>query len=357
MYDKTERMGRLIYVHGLALKVGADTNLAFQAAMLSKCDLSTGMVGEFPELQGIMGRYYALETPSAVGSGDERIAIANAIAEHYKPVGPNDTCPKAPISVALPIAYKIDSLVVFFAIGEKATGSRDPFALRRAALGVIRLILENQLRLPLNEVLRDAWMGATNVSGNDPTEEVLEFILDRLKVHLREQGIRHDLIAAASVRTTNIPEEIHFEDDLVRLMARVRALDTFLASDDGANLLIAYRRAANIVAIEEKRDRKKYDRPPFFDRLRQPEEIALDRAFRDVLTAPEFQGEDFTAAMSALASLRQPVDGFFDRVTVNTEEKVIVDGQERSLRENRLRLLSWIRNTMNRVADFSQIEG
>lgn len=344
VYDKVDRMARLVY-NDLARRTDADANLALRAARLAKSDLSTLMVGEFPELQGIMGCYYALH------DGEDR-SVAEAIAEHYKPQGPNDACPTAPESVAVALADKIDSLVIFFAIGEKPTGSRDPFALRRAALGVIRLVLENKLRLPLREVFRNAWKAATNIAGCDPTSELLEFIADRLKVHLREQGFRHDLIAAAFIQTTGIPEAKHFEDDLVRLIARVDALRTFLASEDGADLLVAYRRAANIVAIEERRDGRRYDdRAPDLTPgiLRLPEERALDASLRDANAAPELWSEDFSAAMRRLATLRRPVDEFFEKVTVNTEEP--------RLRENRLRLLSAIRATMNRVADFSQIEG
>jgi glycyl-tRNA synthetase beta chain len=346
VYDKVERIGRLISIFNLAGKVGANTNLAFRAAHLCKADLSTGMVGEFPELQGIMGRYYALHD-------DEDRRVADAIADHYKPQGPHDGCPTAPESIAVALADKIDALAVFFAIGEKPTGSRDPFALRRAALGIIRLIIENNLRLRLSQVFQEAWVGA-HIEGSDPTAELLEFIADRLKVHLREQGVRHDLIAAAFVHSTGIPEVPHFEDDLVRLIARVRALETFLATDNGANLLVAYRRATNIVAIEEKRSNQRYDdHAPDLSpgMLRLPEERALDASLRNVNTAPEILNEDldFSAAMARLATLRRPVDEFFDKVTVNTDEP--------RLRENRLRLLSAIRATMNRVADFSQIEG
>jgi glycyl-tRNA synthetase beta chain len=342
MYKKAERM--MYITKSIATEARANSALASRAAGLAKADLSTGMVGEFPELQGIIGRYYALH------DGEDR-RVAEAIAEHYKPQGPSDTCPTAPESVAVALADKIDSLVVFFAIGEKPTGSRDPFALRRAALGVIRLVLENKLRLRLRQVFQDAWV-RDHTGGIDPSAELLEFIADRLKVHLREQGVRHDLIAAAFVQTTGIPEVPHFEDDLVRLIARVRALESFLATDDGANLLVAYRRAANIVAIEEKRDGRQYDdRVPDLSpgMLRQPEEGAIDASLRTVNTAPEIWSEDFSAAMARLATLRRPVDEFFDKVTVNTDEA--------RLRENRLRLLSAIRATMNRVADFSQIEG
>jgi glycyl-tRNA synthetase beta chain len=336
IYDKVARVAVLVDDLGLANAVGADPKLARRAARLAKSDLSTLMVGEFPELQGIMGRYYAL-------NDREDPKVAQAIAEHYKPQGPEDTCPTAPESIAVALADKIDSLTVFFAIGERPTGSRDPFALRRAALGIIRLVLENKLRLSLREFFSKAWMGAANLGGRDPTAGLLEFITDRLTVHLRERGVRHDLIAAAFTKAGDR------EDDLVRLMARVDALRAFIASEDGANLLIAYRRASNIVAIEEKKDGQSYDRRPDFDLLQQEEEKALDWAFREVLTAPDFASEDFSAAMTRLATLRRPVDEFFEKVTVNTVE--------RSLRENRLRLLSWIRTTMNRVADFSQIEG
>jgi len=333
------------------------------AGELAKADLSTGMVGEFPELQGVMGRYYAQHD-------NWNSRIANAIAEHYNPLGPNDTCPTAPISVIVALADKLDTLVTFFALGERPTGSRDPFALRRAALGVIRIIIENNLRLPLANVLDEAYsrvelsQAVRTLLGErspgdppgpnliDPAEDVLSFIADRLKVHLREQGVRHDLIAAALIRTTGIPELKQVEDDLVRLVARVRALGSFLASDNGSNLLVAYRRAANIVAIEEKKDGRRYnDRVPDSTpgMLRLPEERELDANLHQVNAAPDIWSEDFSAAMVCLSTIRRPVDEFFDKVTVNTNDP--------ALRENRLRLLSAIRATMNRVADFSQIEG
>jgi len=352
VYDKVERMGRLLYVHELALMAHADTNLAFEAAMLAKADLSTGMVGEFPELQGVMGRYYALDQGK-----DYR--VAQAIADHYKPVGQDDNCPTEPISAAVALADKIDSLIAFFAVGEKPTGSRDPFALRRAALGAIRLILAGQMRIRLRQLIHDGWMNA-NVGDIDPTDDLMEFITDRLKVHLREQGIRHDLINAALVRTSGVPEKSHLEDDLILLIKRVRALTSFLDTDDGANLLVAYRRAANIVDIEEKKDGRPYnDRLPDSTpgMLKLPQERALNDNLAAVNAAPEVWSEDFTAAMARLARLRQPVDEFFDKVTVNTDEVINVQGEVKSLRENRLRLLSALRMTMNRVADFSQIEG
>jgi glycyl-tRNA synthetase beta chain len=333
MYDKAERMGLL--AHLLVEQVpGADLDRACAAARLAKADLSTGMVGEFPELQGIMGRYYALED-------GEDPRVAQAIAEHYKPQGPNDTCPAAPESIVVALADKIDALAAFFAIGEKPTGSRDPFALRRAAQGVIRIILENKLRLSLRPLFtRGANFFAVNTGAT--AGEVLDFIADRLKVHLRAEGVRHDLIAAVFALG---------EDDLVRLRARVDALATFLASEDGANLLVAYRRAANIVAIEERRDGRRYDGPVAAALLRQAEEKALFDSLSEVSrdTGTELAREEFAGAMAALAQLRQPIDAFFDKVTVNCEES--------RLRENRLRLLSAIRATMNQVADFSQIEG
>ena len=208
---------------------------------LAKADLSTGMVGEFPELQGVMGRYYALH------DGEDK-EVADAIAEHYSPLGPGDRCPTAPVSVTVALADKLDTLANFFAIDEKPTGSKDPYALRRAALGVIRLILENKLRLPLLTIFRAA------VEKGDPSAELLDFFADRLKVALRDQGVRHDLIAAVFA--------LGGEDDLVRLLARVEALGAFLNTEDGANLLAAYRRASNIVRIEEGKDKTRYADAP-----------------------------------------------------------------------------------------------
>ncbi len=307
--------------------------LAQRAAHLAKADLSTGMVGEFPELQGAMGRYYAL-------CDSEDPQVADAIAEHYKPLGPGDSCPTAPVSVVVALADKLDSLAAFFAIGEPPTGSRDPFALRRAALGAIRLILENRLRLRLAAAFGRA-AAALGPGYPDPIPALLDFIADRLKVHLRAEGVRHDLIAAVFALD---------EDDLVRLLARVAALARFLATDDGTNLLIAYRRAVNIVAIEEKKGGwSAGEVDPTL--LREPEEKALAARLAEVAAraGEVLEREDFGGAMAALATLRQPVDAFFDKVTVNTDDA--------ALRENRLRLLSRIRAVMNQVADFSQIEG
>ncbi|MGE5503991.1 MAG: glycine--tRNA ligase subunit beta, partial [Actinomycetota bacterium] len=237
---------------------------AERAAELAKADLSTEMVGEFPELQGIMGRYYALHD-------GEKPEVAEAVAEHYSPQGPSDRCPTAPLSVCVALADKIDSLVGFFAIDEKPTGSKDPFALRRQALGVIRLVVENRLRLPLAAFfkLAHAEYGAAQLSrpADATAADLLDFFADRLKVHLREQGVRHDLVNAIF--------GLGGEDDLVRLLARVDALKDFVASDDGANLLVAYRRAANIVRIEEKKDAVAYAGPADEALLALPEEKAL----------------------------------------------------------------------------------
>lgn len=286
-----------------------------------------------------MGRYYAEHDL-------EHVDVAAAIAQHYAPQGPGDACPKAPVSVTVALADKLDTLVGFFAIDARPTGSKDPFALRRAALGVIRLILENRLRLSLRDALRQAVAGyARHLAGIDAAAlgaELLAFFADRLKVHLRDSGVRHDLISAVFAAGE--------EDDLIRLLAKVEALNAFLATEDGANLLTAHRRASNIVRIEEKRDRRSYDGQPDGQRLQAKEEQML--YFRLVTVggdiAAALEHEEFTDAMAALARLRQPVDAFFERVTVNAEEP--------ELRENRLRLLGQIRSALGAVADFSLIE-
>ena len=334
--DKVPRM------QALAAKVagytpGAESALAERAALLAKADLTTEMVGEFPELQGVMGRYYAL-------ADGENLDVAEAIAGHYAPQGPSDPCPTAPLGVAVALADKIDTLVGFWAIDEKPTGSRDPFALRRAALGVIRLIVENNLRIPLTEAITATLRLYAN--GGDETivlSQLLEFFADRLKVHLREKGVRHDLIDAVFA--------LGGEDDLVRLLGRVEALGAFLESDDGANLLTAYKRAANIVRIEEKKDNTRYGGAHRAKLLEASEEKALAESLEAAADGARqaLSAEDFTGAMAALAGLRRPIDDFFDRVTVNTDEA--------NLRENRLRLLGAIGATMNQVADFSRIEG
>jgi len=350
MYDKAERMEK-IATQIADVAYPGDPRLrrrAERAARLATADLSTGIVGEFPELQGIMGGYYARR--------DEDPDVAFAIGEHYKPQGPNDTCPRTRPGIVVALADKVDTLVSFFAIGERPTGSRDPFALRRAALGTIRLIIENGLRISLSAATDFAISArmtaaafrerAPIVEGFDiyPNQLIYElprFIIERWQVHLRESGVRHELLRAVVDLG---------DDDLVRLLARVRALEAFLNSDDGANLLTAYRRASNIVAIEEKREGRQHDGAIVSSLLQQPEERVL--AFElesNALIDSAVRAEQFDEAMVELARLRQPVDAFFDKVIVNVGEP--------ELRENRLRLLSRIRDTMNQVADFSQIEG
>jgi glycyl-tRNA synthetase beta chain len=336
--ERIQRLSRLAGIIGGRL--GAQPALAERAGFLCKADLTTGMVGEFPELQGLMGRYYALHD-------GEPAAVAEAIADHYAPQGPSDRCPSAPISVAVALADKIDTLAGFFAIGETPTGSKDPFALRRAALGVIRMLIENRLRLSLRPLLEEATAGypktLTDRTAQEVAGEVLAFIAERLKVHLRADGVRHDLIAAVFA--------LGGEDDLVRLLARVDALKAFLDTDDGANLLTAYRRASNIVRIEEKRDGASYDEeaePALF--VEQGETLlhqALSRARQRIAEA--LTQERYAAAMAGLADLRRPVDNFFDTVTVNC-----ADARHRA---NRLKLLSQIRSALGGVAEFSQVEG
>jgi len=332
--EKAERLGKLAGEIAASIP-GADAKQAARAGRLAKADLVTGMVGEFPELQGIMGRYYAFHD-------GEPAPVCEAIADHYAPAGPADDCPAAPLSMAVALADKIDTLVGFFAIGETPTGSKDPFALRRAALGVIRLILENDLRVPLATVFAKAASLYGKGVDLDPGD-LLAFFADRLKVHLKEKGVRHDLISAVFA--------LGGEDDLVRLMARVEALSGFLESDDGANLLTAYNRAVNIVAIEEKKDGASHGGKVKAKRLDAAEEKALHEALGTVEkdSAARLKAEDFTAAMTAMATLRAPVDAFFDHVTVNCEDA--------ALRANRLKLLSHIGAVMGAVADFSKIEG
>jgi glycyl-tRNA synthetase beta chain len=336
----------------------ADPNLhkhAEQAAWLCKADLTTAMVSEFPELQGVMGRHYALHD-------GEPARVADAIAEHYSPQGPSDSCPTAPVSVAVALADKIDTLVGFFVIGEKPTGSKDPYALRRAALGAIRLIIENGLRIPLCRVFEGAADGYKSLGNSAlslqlpriPREvwesvfdDLLAFFIDRLKVHLREHGVRHDLIAAVFAADGQGDDR----GDLVQLLARVDALRDFLDTDDGANLLTAYRRASNIVRIEENKDGTIYDGEADGRLLEEQQEIELYRSLAAARAgiSDALEGERFGEAMAALAGLRAPVDAFFDHVTVNCRES--------HLRVNRLRLLSRIRSALGGVADFSQIEG
>ncbi|MCW5732312.1 MAG: glycine--tRNA ligase subunit beta [Alphaproteobacteria bacterium] len=333
MAEKVRRIEELARRIATAVP-GADAEEAARAALLAKADLVSGMVGEFPELQGIMGGYYARHD----GEGD---AVAQAVAEHYAPQGPSDRCPDMPLSICVALADKIDTLVAFFSIGERPTGSKDPFALRRAALGVIRLVVENGLRIDLARIMRAHRVSADAAS--DPTADLLDFFADRLKVHLREQGTRHDLITAVFALAA--------DGDLVRVLARVRSLQALLASEDGANLLTAYRRAANILRIEEKKDGARHAEMPDPLLLQAPEEQALFDALNEAAGRSEaaLAHEEFATACQALAGLRHPVDAFFDRVTVNADDP--------ALRANRLRLLSRIRASLDRVADFSRIEG
>ena len=321
-----DKVARMVALSGrlAGLVPGADRADAERAALLAKADLVSEMVFEFPELQGIMGRYYAL-------ADGESASVADAIYSHYSPAGPSDDCPDDPTAIVVALADKLDTLVEFWRIGEKPTGSKDPFALRRAALGVIRLVLENGLRLPLAPLF-----GAQ-------AEDLLGFFADRLKVHLRGEGVRHDLIDAVFA--------LGDQDDLVLLVARVRALEAFLQSDDGANLLAAYKRAANILRIEEKRDAASYDGHADPALFAQDEERALFDQIAEAAAEADaaLARDDFTAAMGAVARLRMPVDAFFDKVTVNADQA------ER--RANRLRLLSQIRGALEAVADFSKIEG
>ena len=337
MGEKVRRLEKL--ATALAEYVpGANVELARRAAHLCKADLVSDMVYEFPEVQGVMGRYYALND----GLAPE---VAEAIQQHYSPAGPSDDCPTAPTAVCVALADKLDTLVGFWAIDEKPTGSRDPFALRRAALGVIRMVLENGLRLPLEEIFSTALKGYAfeeeeeEETGRD--SDLLVFFADRLKVYLREQGVRHDLVQAIFA--------LGGEDDLVRLKARVDALASFVRDEDGANLLVAYRRAANILRIEEKKDGMVHDGDVIYSLLQQDEEVALAEALSKLNLDALLVKEDFNFAMASLADLRQPVDDFFAAVTVNADDA--------AQRGNRLRLLSWIRATMHTVADFSEIEG
>ncbi|MFI5029333.1 MAG: glycine--tRNA ligase subunit beta [Reyranellales bacterium] len=305
---------------------GADKAQVMMAAELCKTDLVSGMVGEFPELQGVMGRYYALHEKLPA-------AVADAIGDHYAPAGPNDRCPSAPVSMAVALADKLDALTSFWSIGEKPTGSRDPYALRRAALGVIRIVVENKLRLPLRPFFKEA--------------DLLDFFAERLKVQMRDKGVRHDVIDAVFA--------LGDEDDLVRLLARVDALQSFLGSEAGKNLLTAHGRAANIVRAEERKDKflaTKIAGDLNVAWLEQDEEKVVYSALLStkLMVEPAIAREDFAGAMHALAGLRAPIDAFFDKVTVNVQDKP-------DLRLNRLKLLNQIRATMDAVADFSKIEG
>lgn len=347
--ERVERIAAL--ARELAPLVGADPESAERAARLAKADLVTEMVGEFPELQGLMGRTYA-------ALQGEHPSVAAAIEDHYKPVGPSDSVPADPVAIAVALADKLDTLVGFWTIEEKPTGSKDPFALRRAALGVIRLILDNGIKLSL---LEDGYRAAADglhfhsaatvplpepdVAADPSADSLLAFFADRLKVYLRDQGARHDLIDAVFA--------LRGQDDLLMVVRRVEALGQFLETDDGKNLLAGYKRAANILRIEEKKDGRAYEAAPdaALAAAGEPEERALSEALvvaREAASAA-VASEDFAGAMRALSTLRAPVDAFFDKVTVNAEDP--------ALRANRLALLNALRAATREVADFSRIEG
>ncbi|MEZ2140691.1 glycine--tRNA ligase subunit beta [Bradyrhizobium sp. DN5] len=321
----------------IAPLVDADGGKATRAAQLAKADLLTEVVGEFPEVQGLMGKYYAL-------AQGEDASVAAACEEHYKPQGPADRVPTDPVSVAVALADKIDTLVGFWAIDEKPTGSKDPYALRRAALGVIRLIAENALRLSLMKVAASALAGLSvkPADAQKLPSDLLAFFADRLKVQLREQGARHDLVDAVFA--------LGGQDDLLMIVRRVEALGKFLDSDDGKNLLAGTKRASNILSIEEKKDKRTFDGAPDAALYSLNEEKALARAIGEVKAEANsaVAKEDFAAAMSAMAKLRSPVDAFFDKVRVNDDDAKV--------RENRLKLLNEIRSATRAVADFSKIQ-
>lgn len=342
--------------------VDADAQQVERAARLMKADLVTGMVGEFPELQGVIGGYIA-------EAQHEAPAVADAIRDHYKPVGPGDDVPQAPVSIAVALADKLDTLVGFFQFGEKPTGSKDPFALRRAALGILRLIIENQLRVATRDLIR----AAAHPGGADAGRDIASFLIERLKVQQREAGIRHDMIDAVVALET--------EGDNVRMVRRVEALQKFIDTNEGADLLTAYKRAANILKKENwtgpqimsSRSEQGIPQTGEEDPLVLVEEPGLKEAIaelasgqnatdlpqeRDLVVALDaaepkaaaaVEAEDFTGAMAALALLRAPIDAFFDHVTVNDPDP--------AKRERRLNLLMRFRDAVNRVADFSRIEG
>ena len=366
----------------IAPVVGADADLAEQAARVAKADLSSEMVYEFPELQGLMGRYYA----AAAGLPS---AVANACEQHYSPLGPSDDVPSAAVSVAVALADKIDTLTGFWAIDEKPTGSKDPFALRRAALGVIRLVLENGLQMPLDRFIdlqlvrhkghlidgvsetdiddlireiaehgvfgaayrtlkarRDGatdGLDAMNGEVPDKSVDLLSFFHDRLKVYLRDQGVRHDVIDACLGMPGN--------DDLALLVNRAKALQAVLDTEDGENLVQGFKRANNILTQAEEKDGVEYSYGGDAKFAEDPTETALFEALAtaEAKITPAMQAQDFSTAMAAMAALRGPVDAFFEAVQVNADNDV--------LRRNRLNLLSSIRSTCLQVADLTKIEG
>lgn len=325
--ERIKRIAALAYK--LAPVVGADADMAEKAALIAKADLSSEMVYEFPELQGLMGRYYALEA----GMG---LDIAMACEEHYAPLGPSDNVPTAPVSVAVALADKLDMLIGFWAINEKPTGSKDPFALRRAALGVIRLIMENQLALPLAGILTPADVGAG-------ATDLLGFFQDRLKGFLRDQGLRYDVIDACIAMPGN--------DDLALLAKRAQALQAVLATDDGENLIQGFKRANNILSQAEDKDGVEYSYGADIKLAEGDVELVLFAALDDVDAQIKLamDTQDFSTAMVAMATLRSPIDAFFDGVKINADSAMI--------RRNRLNLLSRIRIICLSVADLSKLEG
>ena len=328
--SQAERIARIAALaKELAPVVGADAAEAELAAKVAKCDLSSEMVYEFPELQGIMGRYYAK-------SARLSDAVADACRDHYSPLGPSDDVPTEAVSVAVALADKLDTLTGFWAIDEKPTGSKDPFALRRAALGVIRLILSNGLTLKLSNVIAKANAGAD-------AADLLSFFHDRLKVFLRDEGIRHDVIDACLAMDGS--------DDIALLVKRARALQDMMGTEDGTNLLQGYKRASNILSQAEEKDGVEYSFGADVKFAEGDAEKALFAALdsAESAIAPAMKAEDFAAAMSAMASLRAPIDGFFEAVQVNSENEII--------RRNRLNLLSRIRTICTSVADLSRVEG
>jgi glycyl-tRNA synthetase beta chain len=327
---RVRRLVRLAAI--IAAHAGADAGLAERAALLAKADLTTGMVGEFPELQGVMGGYYAAHD-------GEHPSVSAAIRDHYAPRGAGDGVPGDPVAISVALADKLDQLAGFFAIGQKPSGSGDPFALRRAALGVVRIIRENALRIPLRPVLCAAGEGLAA----DPAalaDEILAFITDRLRVQLRAEGARHDVLSAVFAAGA--------DDDLTRLLARTDALASLLTTQDGRNLLAAYKRAANILRIEDRRDGP-HAGAVKANLLVAPAEIALHAALADAEAAAALlAAERYADATRLLAALRPPLDVFFEEVTVNADES--------ALRLNRLRLLARLPLLLDRIADFSQID-
>ena len=336
---KSRRLQRLSVLLGTHIP-GALPHEVDRAAELSKCDLVSFCVREFPDLQGTIGRYLALESK-------ESDAVANAIAEHYSPLGPSDPTPSAPLSVVLSLADKVDTLVGFFAIGQRPSGTKDPFALRRATIGIVRIILDNKLRIDLRNILRHAHalyveQELLSMDAVVSTDDLMKFVLDRLRVHLRDLGLRPEVVAAI----LNLGDD----DDIFRIVRRIEALETFLHSRRGTDLLDAFRRSANILRREQKKDQNTYAEKVDSSLLVENEERAL---FNAVTTADTlFQGylskEDYGSALLTLSEIRPEVSAFFDRVTVNATEP--------ELRRNRLNLLSHIRSSLGRVADFVALE-